>query len=65
MTDSLEQLKEVAIASIKDAFPVESPPAPEEMRNDHCSECRETAARFAGKCWNEITAGDLVGNPSP
>jgi hypothetical protein len=34
------------------------------MRNDHCPECAETNAIFAGKRWEEIVVADLAGNPA-
>jgi hypothetical protein len=35
------------------------------MRNDHCQECQEVVARFAGKTWPELSVDDLRGNPGP
>lgn len=56
-------LEAEACAAIRAAFSRGDPPSAEEMRNDHCPECRETNAIFAGKRWQEITARDLAGNP--
>jgi uncharacterized protein DUF6714 len=59
----LESLRLVAAEAIKQAFPVGTPPTADEMRNDHCPECAEVAARFSGKLWPEVSVADLKGNP--
>jgi hypothetical protein len=61
----LSRLRQEAERAIRAAFPEGEAPSPTAMRNDHCPECRETAARFTGKLWSEILASDLLGNPTP
>lgn len=61
----LNSLRQEAERTIRAAFPVGEAPSPDAMRNDHCPECQETAARFTGKRWSEVVADDLVGNPVP
>jgi len=61
----LDRLWQEAVRAIRAAFPEAEAPSPTAMRNDHCPECQETAARFAGKRWSAIAAGDLLGNPAP
>jgi hypothetical protein len=61
----LKELKRDAVAQIQSAFPVAEPPSFADMRNDHCLECQETVALFAGKRWPEVMAKDLTGNPVP
>jgi hypothetical protein len=60
-----EDLRRAAQQAIEAAFPVEPLPAEDQLRNDHCPECREIAARFSVRAWPELTAADLLGNPSP
>lgn len=62
---ALEEVKRNAAAEIRAAFPDADPPTLADMRNDHCLECQETVARFAGKRWLEIAVADLTGNPGP
>lgn len=45
----LNKLRTEAERAIRAAFPVGEAPSPAAMRNDHCPECQETAARFTGK----------------
>ena len=53
-------------AAIEAEFrPAGDVPSQSEMRNDHCPECRETVARFAGKAWPDLVLDDLRGNPEP
>jgi hypothetical protein len=61
----LDGLKRDAEAAIEAAFPVGDPPSPAEMRNDHCPECREMAARFTGKAGVDLVLDDVRGNPEP
>jgi len=61
----LERMKGDAERAIRAAFPVEAVPSPDDLRNDHCPECAETAARFAGKAWPDINLDDVRGNPAP
>jgi hypothetical protein len=60
-----EDLRNAARKAIEAAFPVAPLPMPEEIRNDHCPECRELATRFSVRPWPELTLGELSGNPSP
>ena len=60
-----EDLRRAAQQAIEAAFPVEPLPAEDQLRNDHCPECREIAARFSVRAWPDLTAADLLGNPSP
>ena len=60
-----EDLGKAARQAIEAAFPVEPLPTSEQIRNDHCQECRELAARFSVRPWTELTVADLSGNPSP
>jgi hypothetical protein len=62
---SVEDVKKLAEDAVIEAFPVTAPPSQEEMRNNHCPECRDTVAIFLGKRWPEITVADLRGNPAP
>ena len=55
----LQALLQVAIDTIIAAFPVGVPPTADEMQNDHCPECTETAARFVGKRWPDVGPSDL------
>jgi uncharacterized protein DUF6714 len=57
---TLRRLEETATASIRAAFVGTAEPSRAEMRNDHCPECRETSAYFAGQRWEEITVATLV-----
>jgi hypothetical protein len=59
-----EDLRNAARQAIEAAFPVAPLPSPNQMRNDHCPECRELAARFSVRPWPELTLADLSGNPS-
>ncbi len=61
----LETLRRAAVEAIEGAFPVGEPPSDHELRNDHCSECKETIGRFIGKRWPDVSVADLSGNPSP
>lgn len=61
----LNRLREEAERAIRGAFPEGEAPTSDAMRNDHCPECEETAARFTGKRWSSIAVADLVGNPAP
>jgi hypothetical protein len=61
----LDALRVAAAQAIERAFPIEEPPDDNAMRNDHCVECQETVARFAGKPWSHVTVSDLGGNPGP
>lgn len=60
----LEQMKRDVVLAIGAAFPIGDPPSFAEMRNDHCEECQETAAIFAGKRWPQVRVDDLTGNPA-
>jgi hypothetical protein len=60
-----EDLRLVAQQGIEAAFPIEPLPEEDQLRNDHCPECREIAARFSVRPWPDLTAADLLGNPSP
>ena len=60
-----EDLRQMAEQAIEAAFPVEPLPAADQIRSEHCPECREIAARFSLRPWPELTAADLSGNPSP
>lgn len=60
----LNRLRLEAERAIRAAFPVGDAPSATAMRNDHCPECLETAARFTGKLWTDIVAADLGGNPA-
>jgi hypothetical protein len=60
-----EDLRNAAQQAIEAAFPVAPLPRAEEIRNDHCPECRELAARFSVRPWPDLTLADLAGNPSP
>ena len=60
-----EDLRNAAQQAIEAAFPVSPLPRPEEIRSDHCPECRELAARFSVRPWSDLTVADLSGNPSP
>jgi hypothetical protein len=61
----LNRLRQEAERAIRSAFPDDEAPSPADMGNDHCPECQETAARFIGKRWSALAAGDLLGNPEP
>lgn len=61
--NDVDILRQTAEGSIMEAFPVGAPPTAEEMRNDHCPECREVAELFTGKVWMDVRAADLRGNP--
>ena len=60
-----EDITNAARQAIEAAFPASPLPTAEQIRNDHCPECRELAARFSGRPWPELTLADLSGNPSP
>ncbi|HVH46379.1 MAG TPA: DUF6714 family protein [Labilithrix sp.] len=60
----LRERENHAVASIEAAFPLDAPPTASEMQNDHCPECAEVSALFAGRRWDDIRVVDLVGNPS-
>src|SRR6188508_412622 len=51
-----EELREAAERAIEGAFPIEPLPDPDQVRNDHCPECRELADRFSARPWPEIDA---------
>ncbi len=48
------------IRCIDAAFAETPQPAPEALLNQHCCECAETSAAFAGKPWQEISLDDLL-----
>ena len=60
-----EDITNAARQAIEAAFPVAPLPTAEQIRNDHCPECRELAARFSVRPWPDLTLADLSGNPSP
>ena len=60
-----EDLRNAARRAIEAAFPIVPLPTAEQIRNDHCPECRELATRFSVRPWTELTLADLSGNPSP
>jgi hypothetical protein len=62
---TLRRLEEEATATIRAAFASSREPSPAEMQNDHCPECRETSARFAGQRWKDITVATLLRAPRP
>jgi hypothetical protein len=61
---TLRRLEEEATASIRAAFAAIRPD-PAEVRNEHCPECLETSARFAGERWEDITVATLLRAPRP
>jgi hypothetical protein len=65
VAETLRRLEETATASIRVAFADTVVPGPAEVRNDHCPECQETAGRFAGRRWEEITVDTLLLYPKP
>jgi hypothetical protein len=62
---TLRHLEEEATASIRAAFASIAEPSPADMQNEHCPECKETSARFAGKRWEDITVATLLLSPKP
>jgi hypothetical protein len=60
-----DDLMNAARQAIEVAFPVAPLPTAEEIRSDHCPECRELAARFSVRPWRDLAVADLMGNPSP
>ena len=64
-TNDLDRLRTSAAATIRAAFSWAQVPTPDEMRNEHCDECRDTVAIFAGKPWQALGVSDLKGNPAP
>jgi hypothetical protein len=62
---TLRPLEEKATASIRAAFASIAEPSPADMQNDHCPECQETSARFAGQRWEDITVATLLLAPKP
>jgi len=60
----LRGLESKALTAIRSGFPRGIPPTAADMRNDHCPECQGTAALFASKHWDDVTASDLAHNPA-
>jgi hypothetical protein len=63
--ETLHRLEETATANIRTAFAATAEPDRAEVQNDHCPECQETAGRFAGRRWEEITVATLLLYPKP
>lgn len=62
--EALLRLEGEAKASIRTAFASSEDPSPSEIEDNHCPECRETAMRFAGRPWDQISVATLL-NPRP
>ena len=60
-----EDLMQAARRAIEAAFPVAPLPEADQIRNDHCPECREFAERISVRPWPELRQAHLAGNPSP
>ena len=52
--------KDPTILLIEAAFSGVPRPAPEALLNQHCCECAETSAAYAGKTWQDISLDDLL-----
>ncbi len=61
---TLRHMEEEAAANIRAAFASSAEPSPADVQNNHCPECQETSARFAGKRWEDITAATLLPAPN-
>lgn len=48
------------VALIERGFGGAPRPAPEALSNDHCCECAEVSAAYAGKGWTEVALGDVL-----
>jgi hypothetical protein len=55
-------IREQAMGTIRDAFPVDVAPPLDQLQNNHCLECSEVAATFSGKPWSEVSISDLDRN---
>jgi hypothetical protein len=60
-----KDLRHAAVEAIEAAFPIEPVPEGNQVRNDHCPECREIATRFSVRPWPDLSATDRLGDPSP
>ena len=48
------------VRQIQEAFAATELPPPETMINNHCCECADVSAAFAGKRWPEVTLDDVM-----
>jgi hypothetical protein len=64
VAETLRRLEDEARANIRTAFASSEEPSPSQVENNHCPECQETAARFAGRPWDQISVATLL-NPRP
>jgi hypothetical protein len=48
------------VALIERAFAGAPRPVPEALANDHCCECAEVSAAYAGKDWTEVGLADVL-----
>jgi hypothetical protein len=62
--ETLRRLEDEAKAHIRAAFASSDEPCPSEVENNHCPECQETAALFAGRRWDQVSVATLL-NPRP
>jgi hypothetical protein len=62
--EALRRLEDEAKANIRAAFASSEEPSPSKVENNHCPECQETAALFAGRRWDEVSVASLL-NPRP
>jgi hypothetical protein len=62
---TLGRLEVEAKASIRTAFASTDEPPLSELENNHCPECQATAARFAGRRWDQISVATHLANPRP
>ena len=51
---------ETVINRIREAFAGTEQPSPDTLMNNHCCECAEVSAAFAGKRWTEVTLDDVM-----
>lgn len=54
------QSSEAVIQQIEAAFAGTELPPPDALVNNHCCECAEVSAAYAGKRWTEVTLEDVM-----
>jgi hypothetical protein len=51
---------EVVISRIREAFAATEQPPHDTLINNHCCECADVSAAFAGKRWTDVTLDDVM-----
>ena len=51
---------EAIVRQIRDAFADVEPPSHEALLNNHCCECADVSAAYAGKHWTDVALTDVL-----